>query len=140
MKDLHQEMKEYFMSKGFEEDRYERVFSSTVNIASLVSIYAHRNQVRENGEGYYEHPYSCMELYRRFVGIVEGEYDCIDLDLLQARGIPFEGVQEVALLHDVLEDADVTLDELESLFKSYGYESYFKLYIKHTFTTEYIFL
>ena len=130
MADLNKKMKEYFSGKGLTEKQYEDLLSCTVNIAMAIACYAHRNQFRENGKEYREHPYSCMDLYRDFVGIVEDSYDCIDLDLMYKHNIPFEGVQEVALLHDVLEDTEVTLDEIEKMFNDFGYATYIDLYIK----------
>jgi (p)ppGpp synthase/HD superfamily hydrolase len=130
MECLSKKMKEYWMSKGLEEKQYEDMLTCTVNIAMAISIYAHREQRRENGISYSEHPYSCMNLYRDFVGIEEDSYDCIDLDLMYKHNIPFEGVQEVALLHDVLEDTEVVLDEIEEMFNDFGYATYFELYIK----------
>ena len=130
MANLNKEMKEFFTSKGFTEDQYEDMLTCTVNIALMISSYAHREQYRENKNSYSVHPYSCMNLYRNFVGIEEDSDDCIDLDLMYKHNIPFEGVQEVALLHDVLEDTEVSLEEIEEMFNDFGYATYFKLYIK----------
>ena len=130
MANLNKEMKEFFMNKGFTEKQYEDMLTCTVNIALMISSYAHREQYRENGNSYSVHPYSCMNLYRDFVGIEENSYDCIDLDLMYKYNIPFEGVQEVALLHDVLEDTDITIDEIEEVFAVFGEKTYFDLYIK----------
>lgn len=130
MSKLNEKMKEYFKGKGLAEKQYEDLLTCTVNIAMAISSYAHRNQFRENGKEYSVHPYSCMDLYRDFVGIEEDSYDCIDLDLMYKYGIPFEGVQEVALLHDILEDTEVTLDEIEKIFTEFGYSTYFYLYIR----------
>lgn len=130
MANLNKKMKEFFMNKGFTEKQYGDMLTCTVNIALMISSYAHRKQYRENGKSYSVHPYSCMNLYRDFVGIEEDSYDCIDLDLMYKHNIPFEGVQEVALLHDILEDTEVSLDEIEEMFNDFGYATYFELYIK----------
>ena len=130
MANLNKKMKEFFMNKGFTEKQYEDMLTCTVNIALMISSYAHRKQYRENGNSYSVHPYSCMNLYRDFVGIEEDSYDCIDLDLMYKHNIPFEGVQEVALLHDVLEDTEISLNEIEEMFNDFGYATYFELYIK----------
>lgn len=130
MANLNKKMKEFFMNEGFTEKQYEDMLTCTVNIALMISSYAHREQYRENGKSYSVHPYSCMNLYRDFVGIEEDSYDCIDLDLMYKHNIPFEGVQEVALLHDILEDTEVSLDEIEEMFNDFGYATYFELYIK----------
>lgn len=130
MKNLNQKMKEFYTEKGFSESEYNKFLTSSVNISLIISSYAHREQYRENGKNYSVHPYSCMNLYREFVGIEENSYDCIDIDLMYKHNLPFEGVQEVALLHDVLEDTEVTLDEIEEMFNDFGYATYFELYIK----------
>ena len=127
MKKLHEQISKHL---GYTVDEYVKSINSTVDIALAIAIYTHNNQQRENGKPYYVHPISCMELYRNCVGIIQGEYDCIDLDLMTFFGIPFKGVQEVALLHDVLEDTDITLNEIEEAFEELGEKTYFNLYIK----------
>ena len=127
MKHLHERIREYL---GYTADEYEKAVQGTVDIALAISIYAHREQQRENGKPYYVHPIACRELYRNFVGIIDGEYDCIDLDLMDCFNIPFHGVQEVALLHDVLEDTDVSLNEIGEVFEEFWEKTYFNLYIK----------
>ena len=127
MNKLNQRIREHL---GYAENEYVAAINGTVDIALAISLYAHRNQQRENDTPYYVHPFSCMTLYRNFVGIVEGKHDCIDLDLMDCYDIPFHGVQEVALLHDVLEDTDVTIDEIEEVFEEFGEKTYFNLYIK----------
>ena len=127
MKNLHERIRENF---GYTKEEFGIAINGTVDIALAIAIYAHRDQQRENGKPYYVHPISCMSLYRNFVGIIEGDHDCIDLDLLDCYGLPFKGVQEVALLHDVLEDTDITLEEIEEFFEEFGEKTYFNLYIK----------
>ena len=100
-------------------------------VAHQIAVYAHRNQKRLNGDNYFLHPYNVMQLYRNFTGIVENDYFCIDMDLLVGDcNIPYDGVQEVCLLHDVLEDTEVTIDEIEEVFETLNLGSYFRLYIK----------
>ena len=82
MSKLNEKMKEFYTGKGFSEDEYNDFLSSSVNISLIISSYAHREQYRENGNSYSVHPYSCLNLYRDFVGIEENSYDCIDLDLM----------------------------------------------------------
>lgn len=127
MKNLHKQIRKHL---GYTSEEYETSFNGTVDIALAISIYAHREQQRENGIPYYLHPISCMNLYRNFVGIIEDDPHCIDLNLMEDYYIPFKGVQEVALLHDVLEDTDITLDEIEKSFALFGEKTYFNLYIK----------
>ena len=112
------------------DDEIKAFDSSSVYIAQEIAIYAHRNQYRENGEKYLTHPLNCLDLYRNLVGIKPNDYFCIDTDLMAEYGVPFEGVQEVCLLHDVLEDTDVTMDEIAEIYSELGLETYFEMYIK----------
>ncbi len=68
--------------------------------------------------------------YRDLVGIVSDDYNCIDKDLMYEYGIPYDGVQEVCLLHDVTRNSDFTIDDIEEIFNEYDLGLYFRLYIK----------
>ena len=130
MKKLSQKIKEHLINNGYANKEFKNAINGTVDIALAIAVYAHKDQRRENEKPYYVHPFSCMTLYRNFVGILENQHDCIDLDLMDCCDIPFHGVQEVALLHDVLEDTDITINEIEEVFEEFGEKSYFNLYIK----------
>ena len=127
MKKLHERIREHL---GYTAEEYVKAINGTVDIALAIAIYAHKDQQRENGKPYYVHPIACRELYKNFVGIIDDKHDCIDLDLMDCFDIPFHGVQEVALLHDVLEDTNITLNEIEDAFEELGAKTYFNLYIK----------
>lgn len=122
--------KDYLTEQGYSKKEVENFLDCTVHIAMAIAQYAHRNQKRLNGDPYYYHCYNCLSLYREFVGITEDDPFCIDVDLMYEYGIPFDGVQETCLLHDVLEDTDVSLDEIYEMFSEYGYELYFNANIK----------
>ena len=129
---LQQKVHEYLLSLGYKQEDLNAFDSSSVYIAEEIALYAHRGQKRANGEDYVVHPYGVLQNYRDFVGIVDGEYFCLDEDLLVGEcGIPYSGVQEVCLLHDVLEDTDVTIDEIEEFYKDMGLGAFFNLYIKN---------
>ena len=104
--------------------------TTSVGLAKAICEYAHRDQKRENGEDYANHPFQLLQEYRRFVGIIEDDPFCIDSDLLWKNGIPFDGVQEVCLLHDVIEDTEFTFDDVKKLFTDQGLETYYKTYIE----------
>ena len=89
--------------------------------------YAHRNQKRENGEDYANHPSRVLDTYQRLVGIDIGYFD---KDLSYKYGIPYDGVQEVCLLHDVVEDTEFSIEEVRDIYVDCGFEKYFNLYIK----------
>ena len=54
----------------------------------------------------------------------------MDKDLLYHNSVPFDGVQEVCLLHDVVEDTEFTLDDVREIYVECGFEKYFDMYIK----------
>ena len=108
-----------------------------VVLAMEICEYAHRNQKREDGEIYGAHPFRCFEMYRKFVGmvgkfvgIVDTDTFGIDKEKMRECGIPFDGVQELCLLHDVVEDTDFTIEDLEEIFEECNLKIYFELYIK----------
>ena len=122
----------HLKSIGFTDKEIAGLDSASVHVAEEIAMYAHRNQARLNGAPYIVHPYGVLDNYRKFVGIVEGDYFCIDVDLMADCQIPFEGVQECCMLHDVLEDTDVTLEQIEEVYCDLSLQSYFELYIKQT--------
>lgn len=141
LKEIHN----YLISKGKTIEELIECDHSSVYLSFEIMEYAHRNQKRVNGEDYANHPARCLQNYRDLVGITTDDYDCIDIDLMYKFGIPFDGVQEVCLLHDVVEDECFTLEELEEIFNECDLGRYFKLYIKdalikitHNYGVEYL--
>jgi len=129
MNEKLEKIKEYFSERGMSEDEFENWIDSSVYLAMLIAIYAHRDQKRENGEDYVNHPLRCLTEYRMFIGIgPEGRGD-VDTDLLYECGIPFDGVQEVCLLHDVVEDTEFTFEDVRDIYYECGFERFFNLYI-----------
>lgn len=121
---------EYLINKGADEETLLEWDSSSVYLSMEIMEYAHRNQKRENGEDYAEHPSRVLENYRKLVGIKPNDYFCIDEDMMAHNLIPYDGVQEVCLLHDVIEDTDFTIEELREIYIECGFEKYFDLYIE----------
>lgn len=124
------EIHEYLISKGAKEEDLKKMDGCSVYLSMEIMEYAHRNQKRENGEEYANHPSRCMQEYRELVGIVPDDPFCIDKDLMYEFEMPYDGVQEVCLLHDVIEDSDFTIEEVEGIFDECSLENYFNLYIK----------
>ena len=102
----------------------------SITLAKQIMIIAHRTQRRENGENYANHPYRCYQMYRHLLGLPEDENGTIDDSLLREWEIPFEGVEEVCLLHDVIEDSDLCLSELRDIFAACSLGTYFDAWIK----------
>lgn len=126
LKDIH----DYLISVGKKEEELLKCDNYSVFLSMEICEYAHRNQKRENGEDYANHPFRCLGMYREFVGIIENDPFCIDKDIMLKHGIPFDGVQELCLLHDVIEDTDFTVKDLEEIFDECGLKTYFSLYIE----------
>ncbi len=122
---------EYLMSKGISEERLLRSDASSVYLAMEIMEYAHRNQKRDNGEDYANHPARCLTTYRQLIDIgPDGDGD-MDEDLLIDCDVPYWGVQEVCLLHDVIEDTEFTIEEVRDIYIDCGFENYFDMYIEH---------
>jgi len=124
------EIQDYLKDLGYDGEALISNAHQSVGLSMQIAEYAHRDQKRENGEEYVNHPYRCLAIYREFVGIVPNEYDCIDVDLLYEYNIPFEGVQELSLLHDVVEDSDFTVDEIGEIFDECDLGNYFDVHIR----------
>lgn len=127
---LKEKINEYLLEIGYSNEDLTYMDKSSVYLAEKIAIYAHRNQTRLNGKPYISHPYSVLDKYRDFVGITPDDYFCIDDELLDDCGIPYYGVQEVCLLHDVVEDSDITLDDIAEIFSDCGFECHFDCNIR----------
>ena len=124
---IHDYMREVL---GSTDEEIKNMDGSSVSVAEEIAMYAHHGQHRENGEAYLAHPFNCMLLFQNFVGIVPDDYFCIDKDLMEEHGIPFDGVQEVCMLHDVPEDTELTIEDIAEVYSELGLQNYFDLYIK----------
>ena len=103
---------------------------STCGLSFIIATVKHDKQRRRNGEHYIVHPLRCYDTYIRCIHFKEEENNFDWEKLENEYDIPFRGVREVCLLHDVVEDTDMTMEELESLFDTIGYKAYFSNYIK----------
>ena len=105
--------------------------NSSVYIAMEIAEYAHRSQKQLNGKPYVLHCYDCLRLYRDFVGIKEDDYFCVDVDMMYECGLPFDGVQEVCMLHDVIEDSELRIEDVATIYEELNLKTYFNLYIRN---------
>lgn len=98
------------------------------NLSKKIMEKAHKNQTRVSGEPYKLHPIRCFNNYAALIGYLdEPETKCYRLE---EDGVPFFGVVEVALLHDVIEDTSFDMKDIEKLFQEEGLSSYFHKRIK----------
>ena len=127
---LKEKINEYLLTLGYSREDLDCMDTSSVYLAEKIAIYAHRNQTRLDGKAYISHPYSVLDKYRDFVGLTTDDYFCIDVELMYDCGIPFRGVQEVCLLHDVIEDSDITLNEIAEIYTDCSLGKHFDCYIR----------
>lgn len=123
-------IRDYLIERGIDEKTVNSGMTSSVYLAMEIMEYAHRNQKRENGEDYANHPARCLTTYRELIGIGPDGDRVMDKDLLYHNNVPFDGVQEVCLLHDVVEDTELTLNDVRDIYVECGFEKYFDMYIK----------
>ena len=98
------------------------------NLSKKIMEKAHKNQTRVSGEPYKLHPIRCFNNFAAFIGYLdEPETKCYQLE---EEGIPFFGVAELCLLHDVIEDTSFDMEDIEKLFQEEGLSNYFHERIK----------
>ena len=86
---------------------------STCGLSFIIATVKHDKQRRRNGEHYIVHPLRCYDTYIRCIHFKEEENNFDWEKLENEYDIPFRGVREVCLLHDVVEDTDMTMEELK---------------------------
>ena len=127
---LSQKVYEYFLSIGAKPEDVQAYNSSSVYVAQAIAIYAHRNQKRLNGVPYVDHPFDVLDKYRALIRRDPDGMNDYELWDLKKCSLPYHGVQETCMLHDVLEDTEVTLAEIEEYFDEVGLKSHFETWIK----------
>ena len=125
-----QEIHDYLIKNDREEKDLLQLDKFSVYLSMEICEYAHRNQIRENGDLYLVHPCRCLGYYRHMVGIKENDPFCIDVDLMEKYDIPYNGIQELCLLHDVIEDTDFTMEDLKEIFDECKLLDHFNMYIE----------
>ena len=123
-------IQDYLIKTGVSKERVEGGATSSVYLAMEIMEYAHKDQKRENGEDYAEHPARCLTSYRNLIGIGPNGDRVMDKDIMYRNNVPFDGVQEVCLLHDVVEDTEFTIKDVRDIYVECGFESFFDIYIK----------
>ena len=78
------EMNKYLFQDEQTKNRVITLKKRTVGLAFIISFYAHRNQKRENGVNYYNHPLSCSGMYLQSLGLEEKHYyDDVDIKAIK---------------------------------------------------------
>jgi len=120
-------VKKVALEHWVDEKEIADAFKSTVGIAYYIAKVAHDGAERENGTPYFGHPFRIYQKYGETLCINDINFDS---DECMEYGIPFYGVQEVCLLHDVMEDWMATIEDIEGMYEDLGYKDYFEMYIK----------
>lgn len=96
-------------------------------LSNAIIKYAYGRRKRRNGDLYIYHFGRCLSEYTRFVGIMQDIPCSVAISLLEEKGIPspYAGIEETLLLHDIIKDTDVTLDDLQEIFYRYGWQNTF---------------
>jgi hypothetical protein len=128
MKTRLNEIHEYLRKNGLSDQEILSLDKSTYGIAYEICKYAHRNQIRDNGEPYSNHPIRLAKKFEKLIG--EKEFNNIDEEALKFLKIPYKGVKEVCLLHDVIEDTDFKIDDIEAIFEGCGFKDFYNSHIK----------
>ena len=93
-------------------------------ISCVIGDIAHIGQYRDNSHPYFTHPKHCANMFYDLVSI-EG---WINNRVLKEHDIPC-GVVELAYLHDVVEDTELTHQDVEDIFTELGYKDFFESFI-----------
>ena len=93
-------------------------------ISYVIGDMAHIGQYRENGHNYFTHPRHCVLMFYDLVSI-EG---WVCNSVLAEHEIPY-GVVELAHLHDVVEDTELTHQDIKDIFTEVGYKDFFNDYL-----------
>lgn len=93
-------------------------------VAYVIGDMAHVGQYRDNGRNYFTHPKHCANMFYDLVSI----NGWIRHSVLAKHGIP-NGVVELCYLHDVVEDTELTHEDVKDIFIELGYKEFFEKYL-----------
>ena len=89
-------------------------------IAYVIGDMAHIGQYRDNGHNYFTHPKHLVLMFYDLVSIEGWVRDSVLIE----NDIPY-GVVELAYLHDVVEDTELTHQDIRDIFTEAGYGDFF---------------
>lgn len=122
------EIHDYLRKIGTPNEEILEMDKTTFTLAKEIAQFAHRIQERDNGEPYFNHPMRLVSKFEKILG--EDVLGRVDENALSYLKIPYKGVKEVCLLHDVIEDTELKFDDLEQIFAECGFGDYYSKYIK----------
>ncbi|MCR5565125.1 MAG: hypothetical protein K6F59_04980 [Gammaproteobacteria bacterium] len=125
------EIETYWVKKlNIKVEQIKDLEEKTLPVAIFIASYAHKDQRRLNGDYYYDHPEGVLKKYRKFIGLDSDMKYKIDFETYEKNGIPSRGIQELCVLHDVVEDTDFTLDDIKTIFEETDHIDYYLNYIE----------
>lgn len=112
---------------GLSQEDVEDFENDGMWLSNAIIKYAYGRRKRRNGNLYIYHFGRCLSEYTRFVGIMQDIPCSVEISLLEEKGIPspYAGIEETLILHDIIKDTDVTLDDLQEIFYRYGWQNTF---------------
>lgn len=113
------EIHNYLVSIGYKKKDLNEYDRNPQTLAFEISAFAHRNQKRENGETYFLHPLRCFDKYEKLIN------ENVNMELLMKNDLPHFGVVEVCVLHDVVEDTNITIDDIGYIYSLMNLRAYF---------------
>ena len=102
-----------------------RNYPTTIDVARVIARFAHSGQRRDNGTPYFDHPCRCVDMINDLLFPDDQEPGYIVVE----DNLPRKGLLELAYLHDVVEDTEITHQNIKSIFSAYGYDELFDKYI-----------
>ena len=103
----------------------DNTFKGPASIAYVIAVMAHNGQYRDNGMAYINHPRHCANMYTDLLTL----HGWRGISAFRNSGLPCSGVPEVAYLHDVVEDTELTHEDIRDIYADRGFAEYFDKYI-----------
>ena len=100
-------------------------YPNTIDIARVIATFAHSGQYRSNGTPYVGHPFRCANM----ISYLLFPDDLDTIRIVVEDFLPREGLIELAYLHDVVEDTQITHENIKNIYHAYGYGEFFDKYI-----------
>ena len=100
------------------------ICKDTKQVACVIGDIAHAGQFRENGQHYFTHPKHCANMFYDLVSI----NGWICYRVLEENDIP-PAIVELSYLHDVVEDTELTHQDVRDIFREIGYGNFFDKYL-----------
>lgn len=119
---------EYLRNRGFNEETITNATKDPTKLALAIMAFVHRGRHLESGEESEGHPMRCLQYFRALLGFNDKDGKVYSPTLLEEFNIPYDGVEELILLHDALDSGELTIEMIEIMFKECHFDYGF---VKH---------